>query len=443
MKGKLKGRGTHVSLALAIIALFVALGAPAKAVDFVNQITGANIKDGSIAAKDLNAGLNKQLKKKAKPGAPGALGPAGKDGVQGQAGQNGLNGAPGPNGPQGPPGLNGTNGTDGADGAPGAPGAQGPAGPAGPAGPTGPKGDTGTQGQAGQNGTNGTNGKDGKDGAPGATGPKGDKGDPGTPGTPGAPGAPGAQGPAGPAGPTGPEGTVKYIGEHWGEMNRNVIGSASATLRSGPYGAFGVQSIDPFLAAPPYGIGSLGINVSDVATSGSPASEKVTFGNEVDFYGDDPTAYTEVGFHVFQTGENAAKYSRNLPNITFEIDPNVGGASNGVNYSSLVYLPDPVTLIGGANWSDYIDATAPGDDWYFTNGTLATQTGCSQVTYCDWDGIDAALNDAGNPAPADVYTVGISKGRDYLYSGAADGLRLNEWVYNFEPFGVYKELVTP
>lgn len=363
------------------------------------------IQNNSIGAKKLTPGLLARIDKPGPTGAQGAPGPAvqnGKDGTNGKDGANGVNGtngAQGVAGPQGGPGAQGNQGVPGAQGVAGPPGAAGSQGPAGPAGTPG---------------TNGTNGKDGKDGKDGADGAKGD------------PGAP------------GPEGTVKYVGEHWGEINRNVIGSAVAHLRSGPYGGFGVEFIDPFLAAPPFGIGSVGINVSDVATSGSPPSEKVAFGNEVDFFGDDPTAYEQVGFHVFQTGENVAKSPRNLPNIQFEIDPNVGGASVGVNYTSLVYVPDAVTMIGGSNWSGYIDATAPGDDWYFTNGNLATQTGCSTVTYCDWSEVQEELNDLGNPAPADVFTVAISKGRDNLYSGAADGLRLNEAVFNFEPFGVYE-----
>ena len=31
----------------------------------------------------------------------------------------------------------------------------------------------------------------------------------------------------------------------------------------------------------------------------------------------------------------------------------------------------------------------------------------------------------------------IGKGRDYAFSGAVDALRINDDVFDFEPFGVY------
>ena len=91
-----------------------------------------------------------------------------------------------------------------------------------------------------------------------------------------------------------------------------------ADLRAGPYGSFGVTGPS---SKPPSGIGSLGIQVSDNATSGSPPAEKVAFGNEVDFYGDPVSGLSQVGFRVFQTGENAAIAPRNMPNISLEIEP--------------------------------------------------------------------------------------------------------------------------
>ena len=45
-------------------------------------------------------------------------------------------------------------------------------------------------------------------------------------------------------------------GQHWGVIDRNTIGSGIADLRQGPYGSFGVTGPS---AAPPSGVGSLGI----------------------------------------------------------------------------------------------------------------------------------------------------------------------------------------
>ncbi len=65
-------------------------------------------------------------------------------------------------------------------------------------------------------------------------------------------------------------------------ITRNTIGSAVADLRSGPYGSFGVTGP---ASQPPFGTGSLGLQVSDNAMSGGTPQEKVSFGNEVDFFG--------------------------------------------------------------------------------------------------------------------------------------------------------------
>ena len=244
-------------------------------------------------------------------------------------------------------------------------------------------------------------------------------------GPPGSPGAPGQSTPG-----------ADFDAGNWGEITRNTIGSPHVALRAGPFGSFGVTGD---AAAPPYGEGSLGMSVADDATAATPSSEKGAYGNEVDFLGDDLTTIDEIGFHVFQTDENTDvggndASQRNLPNISFELDPNVGGASAGVNYTSLVYVPDQAPAEN--QWSGYIDATEAGDDWYFTNGTLATQTGCDQTTFCDWDAVQAALSDNDNASPPAIYTLAVTKGRDNRWVGAVDGLRVNDDVFDFEPLGV-------
>lgn len=121
--------------------------------------------------------------------------------------------------------------------------------------------------------------------------------------------------------------------DHWGVITRNTIGSPVADLRNGPFGSFGVTGPS---ARPPYGQGSLGIEVANNSTSLTPPSEKVDFGNEVDFFGDPVLGLDNLGFHVFQTGENVGYGGTgNLPNIKFEIDPNLS-ALPADNYSTLV-----------------------------------------------------------------------------------------------------------
>ncbi|MFF4246782.1 hypothetical protein ACFYY2_20270 [Streptomyces sp. NPDC001822] len=223
----------------------------------------------------------------------------------------------------------------------------------------------------------------------------------------------------------GNDGNQARHSDHWGVIARNTIGSPVAELRNGPFGSFDVA--DPS-AAPPYGRGSLGIAVADNSTSLNPPSEKVDFGNEVDFFGDPVRGLRQVGFHVFQTGENVTYGgAENMPNIRFEIDPNLA-ALPADNYSTMVWVPDasPVTN----RWSDFIDATSSGY-WYLTGNEAPA---CNQAARCSLQQLQAALNDGGPGAT--ILTAAVGKGRDHMWIGAVDGLRVNQNIFDFEARGV-------
>ncbi|MFD6277319.1 hypothetical protein ACFWFI_17370 [Streptomyces sp. NPDC060209] len=212
--------------------------------------------------------------------------------------------------------------------------------------------------------------------------------------------------------------------DHWGVITRNTIGSPVADLRNGPFGSFGVAD---FSARPPFGRGSLGIAVANDSTSLTPPSEKVDFGNEVDFLGDPVQGLRRVGFHVFQTGENVSYGGvENMPNIRFEIDPNLNASTD--DYSTLVWVPgaSPVTN----RWSGYIDATRTGY-WYLTGNEVPD---CNQAARCSLDALKRELDDGG--AGATILTAAVGKGRDHMWIGAVDGLRINQNVYDFEADGV-------
>lgn len=230
-------------------------------------------------------------------------------------------------------------------------------------------------------------------------------------------GSTGARGPRGPEGPAGPPG--QYTGADWSIIDRNVIGGGDAFLRPGPSSAaFGSDEV------PPMGEGSLGIRTDSGA-------DKVAFGNQVAFVDWSVTDITELGFSVFTTGENN-DLGHNMPTITFEIDPNLETSTSA--YSSMVYLP----ANGDANVWTHFDATddAQGKVWGLT-GAAGTETGCAlSGSRCTWSELQTALDDGGEPAR--VYTVAISKGRDFAFSGAVDALRINDDVYDFEPLGVEK-----
>lgn len=257
------------------------------------------------------------------------------------------------------------------------------------------------------------------------------------PGQNGKDGAPGANGKDGAPGLNGAD--AEFEAGHWGVITRNTIGSPVADLRAGPFGSFGVTDET---GEPPFGEGSLGIAVADRATSLTPPSEKASFGNEVDFFGDEVTDIAEVGFQVFQTGENCGfsggvcSRPGNMPNITFEVDPNLDTTPSG--YSSLVFVPAGVPVGEINRWSSYIDATLAAEgEWYFT-GAAGTETGCNMSTECTFDEMQDALaaDDAADSTPATIYTVAVGKGRDSGWAGAVDGLRINDTIFDFEPLGV-------
>ena len=43
---------------------------------------------------------------------------------------------------------------------------------------------------------------------------------------------------------------------------------------------------------------------------------------------------------------------------------------------------------------------------------------------------------------ATIYTAQVTKGRDFAWQGAVDGLVINDTTYDFEPFGV-EEIASP
>ncbi len=300
----------------------------------------------------------------------------------------------------------------------------GPAGPAGPAGPTGPTGGAGSQGPIGLTGATGTKGDPGLTGATGPQGIQGNQGATGNQGNQGFQGIPGAQGPTGAQGATGPQGVpgadAVYVGVNWGVIDRNTIGSPVAVLRAGPFGSFGVTD------NPPKGIGSLGLEVAD-------PTAKISFGNEVDFYNMNVSSLTAVGFNVFTTGENSLLGIPNMPSITFEINPAGAGATT-TGYSSLVFMPAANSTSN--RWSVYIDATTSGF-WGLTGtqfNSPATQANCGlNGPRCTFAQVQTFL---ATGTGAKIYSIAVTKGRDFAWQGAVDGLRINATIYDFEPLGV-------
>jgi hypothetical protein len=220
----------------------------------------------------------------------------------------------------------------------------------------------------------------------------------------------GPQGPAGPRGPQGPAGpasSTTYAGPEWSVIDRNTLENGDAYLRAGPSSeAFGA----PF--APPLGEGSLGLRTGS-------GSDKIAFGNQVDFAGDALSGLNTVKYSVFTTNENIDIAAGNLPNVTLEIDRD--STNSALDYSSLVFTPPAQD----AGWHEIDASTASG--WYLTSpGT----SGCTQSSPCTLAEVKADLPDAA------IQTVALAKGRDNAFVGAVDALVWNSTTYDFEPFGV-------
>jgi hypothetical protein len=210
--------------------------------------------------------------------------------------------------------------------------------------------------------------------------------------------------------------TVAYQGKNWGIMDRNVIGDGDAFLRPGPSSsAFGPASA----YSPPAGVGSLGLSTAS-------GSDKVEFGNEVDFVGDSVLDLSQLSYSVFTTNENRAQGANNMPSLTFEIDPNLNTSTR--SYSSMVFAPNNTD----PGWTS-LDALndSNGAVWGLTGSDMPCNINGAR---CTWTELKSALDDGGDPPT--IYTVGISKGRDFPFSGAVDVLNVNGQVFNFEPGGV-------
>lgn len=61
---------------------------------------------------------------------------------------------------------------------------------------------------------------------------------------------------------------------------------------------------------------------------------------------------------------------------------------------------------------------------------------------CTWEEVQSFLASDGEN-DATLYSVQITKGRDFAFSGAVDALVINDTTYDFEPFGVYERTASP
>lgn len=90
-----------------------------------------------------------------------------------------------------------------------------------------------------------------------------------------------------------------------------------------------------------------------------------------------------------------------------------------------MWLPPAVSPTN--QWSGYLNAATTGE-WFLSGGEIPGT--CTQTVPCNFTTLKNAL------PQATIYTVAVGKGRDNIWVGAVDGLRINRYVYDFEADGV-------
>lgn len=225
----------------------------------------------------------------------------------------------------------------------------------------------------------------------------------------------GRRGPEGPPGPEGPAGESAPVGlSTWGKMPRNEYGSPIAETGSTATGT------DALI---------LQTGCFQEPCTSAASWEKAEYGSEIEFAGLKIADITEIGLSVYIADSTAGNSP--MPNIQMEVNPKVAGKT----YSSLVYNPGETS----PNVFEWVDATTaptdPGNEgWWFSNGTVATETGCTLSSACSLAEVQAAA-----PEAEVSFSLGLGKGRDTHGQVLIEEFKLNGTTYTFGPGGTFKE----
>ena len=156
--------------------------------------------------------------------------------------------------------------------------------------------------------------------------------------------------------------------------------------------------------------------------------EKAEYGSEVEFAGLKIAAISEIGLSVY-VADSTSGHSP-MPNIQMEVNPKVASKT----YSSLVYNPGETA----PDVFQYVDATAVpsntgSEGWWFSNGAVATATGCSLAHECSLAEVQAAA-----PEAEVSFSLGLGKGRDSMGEILIKEFKLNGTTYTFGPGGTLR-----
>ena len=139
-------------------------------------------------------------------------------------------------------------------------------------------------------------------------------------------------------------------------------------------------------ATPPLGLGSAQLSIT--------ASNQGYALGKSDYAGVKLSDITSLSYSTYvQTGNNTV-----APALQLNIDPDLTVANTNW-YGRLVYEPYYTHSVVDGTWQTWNtqDNATSGTvgNWWFSNGTLATNTGCLQATPCTWNQVLSKLSNAG------------------------------------------------
>ena len=217
-------------------------------------------------------------------------------------------------------------------------------------------------------------------------------------------------------------GAIAFPNSLWSTQFRNQTGAAESNLQTGPGGA-----------------GQLNDGTLRLFTS--TPTDVAAFGDSFEFAGVRLDQITDVQYSTY----NPEATPQFRPSLRIEINPHLvdddtfGGATE---FTTLIHEPGP----GTTGWVTYADALA--DDAWRLTGEEGDVTGCNTVTACTFAEVLDALEASGDPdTAAPAISTGIYFGLGAEPSApteaAVDRFVLNNYLFDFEPMGVFVSPVTP
>lgn len=209
-------------------------------------------------------------------------------------------------------------------------------------------------------------------------------------------------------------GAIAFPNALWGTVIRNQAGAAQSGVQTGPTGA-------------PMGSGSLSL-----ITTGT--GDLAAFGDSFDFAGFLVKNITSLSYWSYNNDTPPLV----RPSLRIEINPHLVDDSTpgGVlEFSTLTYEPDP----GTQGWVHHTNIQ--NDQLWYLTGDDGTTTGCTQGTPCTLQALVAALaahNDgSGDAAISSGVYFGLGSGVTAPTATAVDDFQFNNFVFDFEPTGVF------